>query len=142
MSEPYLILHKVRSEPAFDVAIQMQCPICKPVITKLDDESIMGSVGGECDECEGLRYWWIIPTSGHRAYPWWSTLIINLTYDAEFGDDCECSASEISDLVTFPNMPPNWPDHYAANDTKSKEKTFTSQLLDRLGLVKKIDRRI
>ena|SRR5215469_14991909 len=42
MSELYLILHKVRGEPAFDIAQKMM-------------------VGNE----EG----WVIPTSGHRAYP-------------------------------------------------------------------------
>ena len=40
MSKLYLIAHKVRGEPAFDIAIKM----------------------GD---------WWIIPTSGHRAYPYW-----------------------------------------------------------------------
>jgi hypothetical protein len=45
MTDLYLILHKVRGEPAFDIA-----------------EKVM--IGNE----EG----WIIPTSGHRAHPaWW-----------------------------------------------------------------------
>jgi hypothetical protein len=51
MSNLYLILHKVRGEPAFDVA----------------------------ERCDGMGTgddpgpWWIIPTSGHRAFPimWW-----------------------------------------------------------------------
>lgn len=43
MSDLYLIAHKVRGEPAFDVAI---------------------NIG---DETSGDL--WIIPTSGHRAYP-------------------------------------------------------------------------
>lgn len=41
---PHLILHKVRGEAAFDIATPME-------------------VGDEV--------WWIIPTSGHRAYPHW-----------------------------------------------------------------------
>jgi hypothetical protein len=47
MSNLYLILHKVRGEPAFDVA----------------------------ERCDGMGTgddpgpWWIIPTSGHRAFP-------------------------------------------------------------------------
>lgn len=60
MSDLFLIAHKVRGEPAFDVASQMPCPIC--------------GVGGPeptCSECDGTGYWWIVPTSGHRAYPWW-----------------------------------------------------------------------
>ena len=46
-NELYLILHKVRGEPAFDIA------------SRLD----IGSAGG-----------WIVSTSGHRAYPyrWWN----------------------------------------------------------------------
>lgn len=40
----YLIAHKVRGEPAFDIATKMEM-------------------------ADGP--WWIIPTSGHRAYPFW-----------------------------------------------------------------------
>ncbi len=47
MTEPYLILHKVRGEPAFDVAIR-----CEDMGTPSDPGP-----------------WWIIPTSGHRAFP-------------------------------------------------------------------------
>ena len=62
----YLIAHKVRGEPAFDIAIQMTM---------------------------GDELWWIIPTSGHRAYPWcWQELEVR---DWETGD-----------------MPANLPDHY------------------------------
>jgi hypothetical protein len=39
----YLILHKVRGEPTYDVASPLQ-------------------IGGEAG--------WIVATSGHRAYPW------------------------------------------------------------------------
>ena len=41
----YIIAHKVRGEPAFDIAIKLDTPL---------DEEV-----------------WIIPTSGHRAYPYW-----------------------------------------------------------------------
>ena len=44
MNDRYLILHKVRGEPAFDVAIQVQA--------EGDDEPL-----------------WVVWTSGHRAYP-------------------------------------------------------------------------
>lgn len=50
----HLILHKVRGEPAYDVAHQMRCPEC---------------IGDGCDECEGTGHWWITTTYGHRAYP-------------------------------------------------------------------------
>lgn len=43
----YLIAHKVRGQPGFDVAI------------RCDDMGTPSDPGP----------WWIIPTSGHRAYP-------------------------------------------------------------------------
>lgn len=43
----FLIAHKVRGKVAFDVAIQM-------AVEGYDEP------------------WWIIPTSGHRAYPFWN----------------------------------------------------------------------
>lgn len=63
MSEPFLILHKVRGQSAFDIAEKMDCPLCIPSqnLRTID----------ECNECNGGGYWWIIPTSGHRAYPYW-----------------------------------------------------------------------
>jgi hypothetical protein len=69
----YLILHKVRGEPAFDIAEQIQ-------------------IGDE----EG----WIIPTSGHRAYPhqiW------------PLPPECEEAAFNT-------RLPADWPDHYEYND--------------------------
>lgn len=52
MSEHYLILHKVRGEVAFDVAIRH----------------------GD---------WWIVDTSGHRAYPllWWPLSMLLPAYE-------------------------------------------------------------
>lgn len=44
MTDLYLICHKVRGEAAFDVASKLQ-------------------IGDEVG--------WVIPTSGHRAYPFW-----------------------------------------------------------------------
>jgi hypothetical protein len=78
--EPFLIAHKVRGEEAFDVAIQMECPECHG--------------NGCCNECEDKGYWWIIPTSGHRAYPYFS---------AELPEDFVCSV---------PEMPQGLQDHY------------------------------
>jgi hypothetical protein len=59
MADLFLIAHLVRGEPAFDIAERMECPKC-------DHEH--GAI--DCDDpyCD-LGYWWIIPTSGHRAYP-------------------------------------------------------------------------
>lgn len=71
----YLILHKVRGEPAFDVA-----------------EKIM--IGDE----EG----WIIPTSGHRAYPYWNI---------ELGDPSYIEGMTLH-VPQLPPVPADWPDHY------------------------------
>ena len=65
----YLIAHKVRGERAFDVA-------------ELDGNG-----------------WWIIPTSGHRAYPYWTYKLV--------------------DLFAYDNVgqpPDDLRDHYAATD--------------------------
>lgn len=90
MSDLYLILHKVRGEPAFDIAQRL-------------------SIGDE----EG----WIIPTSGHRAYPseWWN--LENLSY-----------------AFVNPSVPDDLPDHY----TIRKEATATLKgLIERLGITRK-----
>ena len=65
MSELYLIAHKVRGEPALDIAIKMEM----------------------VDGC-----WWIIPTSGHRAFPYWHKLL--------------------GDWQPAEPMPADLPDHY------------------------------
>lgn len=78
----YLILHKVRGEPAFDVADKLQ-------------------IGDE----EG----WIIPTSGHRAYPWQSwpmhdtiLQVVEPKYD----------------------IPDDWPDHYNIDKGEAPKPDF------------------
>ena len=83
MSDLFLIAHSVRGEAAFDVASQMECPHC--------------SEG--CLECDSLGYWWIIPTSGHRAYPYWYGKL-------RIGDYVSIEA------ILVPEMPSAWPDHY------------------------------
>lgn len=96
MSEPYLIAHLVRGTAAFDIATQMPCPECH-------------SIG--CPECDELGYWWMIPTSGHRAYPYWSQSLKSAYFD--------CDAVELSyngftwtDITDVPNPPAGTPDHY------------------------------
>lgn len=75
----YLILHKVRGEPAFDIADKLQ-------------------IGDE----EG----WIIPTSGHRAYP-----VITWPLDELVTPD----------IMATVGIPEDWPDHYEI-DKGSKPK--------------------
>lgn len=77
----YLILHKVRGEPAFDIA-----------------EKLM--IGDE----EG----WIIPTSGHRAYPF---VVLD-----------EHDASKYVGMM--PNEWENWPDHYQAETGEAPKPNF------------------
>lgn len=80
LEELYLIAHLVRGKPAFDVAIKIQ-------------------IGQE----EG----WIIPTSGHRAYPFWSSDLWGLISE---GTGTEAKEGYLGQM--FANPPPNWPDHY------------------------------
>lgn len=85
-SELYLIAHKVRNQPAFDIATRIECPEC---------------IAMGCPECDDLGYWWIVPTSGHRAYPFW---------DLELAYLCDDVGNSFMKAV--PAMPPDCPDHY------------------------------
>lgn len=66
----FLIAHKVRGEPALDIAVQMEM-------------------------ADGT--WWIIPTSGHRAYPFWFEEMTKM----------------IDTASIFATMPSDLRDHYA-----------------------------
>lgn len=90
MTELFLIAHKVRGEPAFDIAHQIPCPICA-------EEGLPN-----CHECDGLGYWWIIPTSGHRAYPYSHCALYSINLDQWLSLE-----KEIPDL---------WPDHYTTRE--------------------------
>lgn len=100
MNEPlFLIAHKVRGEAAFDVAIEM--------------------------ERESGERWWIIPTSGHRAYPFWS-------------HPMDASLFAINAMDFLSGMPADLRDHYSASDTfrnrKAPPKADAEALLKDLGL--------
>lgn len=99
MTEFYLIAHKVRGEPAFDIAIKMH-------VEALEED------------------WWIIPTSGHRAYPYWSEGLLHIM-----------TMSEV------PPMPTDLPDHYevSAAPKGSGQGTNGRDLLERLGLVQPVE---
>lgn len=75
----YLILHKVRGQPAFDIAER-----CDELGTPVDPGP-----------------WWIIPTSGHRAYPYQSWPLTNLWLNREY-------------VPTLVDIPAGFPDHYSA----------------------------
>jgi len=84
----------------------MECPEC-------------GGHNDDCDACEGEGYWWIIPTSGHRAYPWASKELHRCAMEGFIND--------------FGNMPSEARDHYAVVEAK-EPKFNTRPLLRILGL--------
>lgn len=84
--ELFLIAHKVRGEVAFDVAIQVQI---------------------------GQELGWIIPTSGHRAYPFWNASMANFRILHPLGDGHNTNYPWDS-LV--PPMPEGLRDHYVASE--------------------------
>lgn len=107
MTDLYLIAHKVRGEPAFDVALRMDCPECE----------------SGCAECNQLGHWWIIPTSGHRAYPYYSV-------------DLDLLGEEYNHAIRPGEMPANLPDHYPVNKPIAKQSgpRGTAELLADIGL--------
>ncbi len=134
MSDPYLIAHKVRGEPAFDVAVRMVCRVC---------QEFGNDFGPGCHECDGLGYWWIIPTSGHRAYPFWSTeLMATMEDHPQVGLEISWSKAGTpdTDYHRVGHLDHSWPDHYHHSTTP------TTSLTERLGIgktpAKPIDRRI
>lgn len=77
MNDLFLIAHKVRGEVAYDVASKM---------------IVEGQLGRD-------ETWWIIPTSGHRAYPFYSIPLKSLGTPSLFPLD-------------VPEMPSDLRDHY------------------------------
>ncbi len=94
-SELFLIAHKVRGEAAFDIAIKMSCPEC----------SAMG-----CLECDDTGSWWIIPTSGHRAYPWNSWALEELFW-APTESDSKIPITDATEAIMAKDFS-SLPDHY------------------------------
>jgi hypothetical protein len=109
MSELFLIAHKVRGEPAFDVAERVVCPECNGGISAKQDRDGFPA----CIECENLGYWWIIPTSGHRAYPYWVAQIIPLINNMD-------GPGTIEIMFYTTEMPEGLPDHYPHRSTPSR----------------------
>lgn len=101
MSELYLIAHKVRGQPAFDIAERM---------SELDEGDELG---------------WIIPTSGHRAHPYWYEALPDLI-------------PQIWDDVDHPSKFPSadLPDHYPTTAEPRRSPTAGRGLLARLGLLR------
>lgn len=106
MVEPYLILHRVRGEPAFDIATKIDCPHC---------QGYEGGPLGHCEMCDDEGTFWIIPTSGHRAHPYWTMELNDLGYDLSYPGEPEFK--RIGNDI--PPMPPGWPDHYPSRAAPS-----------------------
>lgn len=101
MSEPFLILHKVRGKPEFDVAAK-SCPgprPCQPDCGCWDGESCL------------VEDDWTVTTSGHRAHPlfWWK--ISELASTDGWSSPIEV-LSDLGDKLALV------PDHYSANDKR------------------------
>ena len=122
MSVPYLIAHLVRGQPALDIAI------------RCIEEDGWGTYTDSAP-------WWLIPTSGHRAYPYWwvnineipdlQLLFKSATYDPRY----------------------KWPeghlDHYALSNARDAARLDTweakqtvgpelASLAERLGLLRRL----
>lgn len=114
MSELWLVAHKVHGEPAFDVATRMRCPTCNGVgghdVPDFETGETTDYEGPSCHECDGLGYWWIVSTSGHRAYPWWHWDL----EATELNGGCNKNLIELAG-----DMPASLPDHYPTSATPS-----------------------
>jgi hypothetical protein len=118
MTDLFLIAHKVRGEPAFDVACHMDCPNCHGGHDLFDDAY-------ECTECDSTGFWWIVPTSGHRAYPYWYHDLFDLYSNPEQGTlNCR-------EMIGNDEVPDNWPDHYQARSAPTAPAGLAALLAKR-----------
>jgi hypothetical protein len=123
MSDPFLILHKVHSAPAFDIAERHDTIPTGEARYNTDGTVRLSNLALDIiDEELDPPPWWIIPTSGHRAYPWWWVEINNVP-------DIQCLLDS-----TPSGMPDNWPDHYQASEARSRLATAAGDLLSLIGL--------
>jgi len=108
MTDLYLILHKVRGEPAFDIAQKI----------------IIGSEEG-----------WIVPTSGHRAYPAAAWPLSEL--EGDLGRGFFEAVYNRPDNVMASDKWDDHPDHFGSRreETGAMEELARSALLRR-GLLK------
>jgi hypothetical protein len=107
----YLILHKVRGEAAYDIG------------EKLEGENLQEDI-------------WIIPTSGHRAYPFMTWNIDDLI-DAS---DIDMNGNHPHPASMDHHMPADWPDHYPM-DVGAVPKSDFNVMSVLSGLMPKLKRR-
>lgn len=133
--EPFLIAHKVRGEAAFDIAIKQVCAICGG---EGKEQGEFRENGFACDECDGVGYWWICSTSGHRAYPYWHHTLehIHIAHLPDGNWVHGYTQHEGWDHL-IPTMPESIPDHYRVNAApRQKVAEAGRSLLAALGLTK------
>jgi hypothetical protein len=120
MNDLYLILHKVRGEPTFDIA-QRACQgsPCQPNCGLWNGET--------CSAAED----WIIPTSGHVAHPWWSAPLNNAV-------DWEMQRINGNPLPPIDEIPNDIPDHYQPSTSPKEDRASGTSLLAALGLPTKV----
>lgn len=106
-AELYLILHKVRGEPAFDIAI-----CCDDMGTESDPGP-----------------WWIISTSGWRAYPYREWPLDLLEGPSFYPQHLAWAFGKGSIL---PDNWPSWPDHFTTIHAPRSPPAL--DLLAKLGL--------
>ena len=113
----FLIAHKVRGEPAFDVACRMPCPLCQTYESVTGEICTSERAQATCAECDSVGYWYIIPTSGHRAYPYSTMGLFN-------GIESDVWYENLGD------MPPGLPDHYTVSAApRAPRPAFLTSLL-------------
>ena len=126
--EPHLILHKVRNAPAYDIAIKAPCTMCQDCENTFNELIPSRYPQEGCSMCDGEGFSWIIPTSGHRAYPYRIWPLLEMYFDANIIDGGgKYKLKELDNSTICP--PSNWPDHYSINDRKAK---LEPNLIDRL----------
>jgi hypothetical protein len=86
----FLIAHKVRGETAFDIAI------------RCDDMGTPSDPGP----------WWIIPTSGHRAYPYWQAPLSELYWLGQMEHEEHGGLGYPMASFPIPGTPTSVRDHY------------------------------
>lgn len=116
--DQFLIAHKVRGERAFDIANKIECPICNGSGESEAEPDSDQPVG--CEDCDGTGDWWIVSTSGHRAFPY-----VQWPFNVPTTDE----------------PPDHLPDHYQAVAAKGEGKVSARDLLKNLVKREPIGRR-
>jgi hypothetical protein len=90
-TEPHLILHLVRGEPEFGVAVPLE---------------------------RGTETWWVICSSGHRAWPFKKWPLSDLADTS----DINYAGRHNRPIDFLDTIPADWPDHYGAAKSWIKQK--------------------